>query len=459
MRDRLIWLGTLVYAALFTALGALKYAEHRNFVDFGIFEQTAASAFRCFCNTIEGSHWAFHFSPVLYVAGAALSIARSPLTLIALQSLACALVAPPIAAIVAARTGTFAARLAAIVIWLYPPLAGLAFGDFHENVFAPAAVAWMLWAVCEERYALAFLFAALTLAVKEDQAVFLAVAGAVAAWRFRGTGLGRAAIVVAGASLVVLLCYYLEIRPHASSMPVWPAQRFYVWTGADVRALFPLGILLRVGFLLLAFVPLLFLPFRSRWMWLAALPLAEVLLSRMPTTFDVSSHYSGAWIGYALVPFALAAREIRLDRLGGLLIAAAVLCALEFAVADPLHPGLNLRGVHRRDVMLDAFLRTLPPDIDVATQEEAFTHLALLDPRATLLPESASAAITSCFVLTDDDYPQSPRLVEYGTQLQRLVRSGSYRLVRRTGSIALYASNASTPFAMRCTHSPSTRTT
>ncbi len=65
-------------------LGWAKYAVHRNLVDFGIFSQTAASAFGCFCNPIEGSHWAFHFSPILYPVGIALALAHSPLTLLVL---------------------------------------------------------------------------------------------------------------------------------------------------------------------------------------------------------------------------------------------------------------------------------------------------------------------------------------------------------------------------------------
>src|SRR6185312_6655257 len=111
--------------------GIWRYDVHRNLVDFGIFEQTVASAFGCFCNTIEGSHWAFHFSPILYVAGALVAIWKSPFVLIIAQAAACALVIPPVYAL-ANRS-----RVAALIVFLYPALAGLAFGDFHENGFAP----------------------------------------------------------------------------------------------------------------------------------------------------------------------------------------------------------------------------------------------------------------------------------------------------------------------------------
>ena len=74
MRDRFPLVARAVYAATFH-LARMQFAirSHRNFVDFGIFAQTIASAFGCFCNPIEGSHWAFHFSPILYLVGAARS--------------------------------------------------------------------------------------------------------------------------------------------------------------------------------------------------------------------------------------------------------------------------------------------------------------------------------------------------------------------------------------------------
>ena len=124
MRDKWLWAGTIAYAALFTALGALKYAVHRNLVDFGIFAQTASSAFGCFCNPIEGSHWSFHSSPILYVAGAAVALWHSPLALVVVQAIAGALVGPPVYGLVMRARGDVAlARFAAVVVWLYPPLA------------------------------------------------------------------------------------------------------------------------------------------------------------------------------------------------------------------------------------------------------------------------------------------------------------------------------------------------
>lgn len=445
MRDRFLWIGCLAYAALFTWLGAVKYDVHRNLVDFGIFAQTAASAFGCFCNPIEGSHWGFHFSPILYVVGAAVAAIRSPLTLVALQAIAGALVAPPIYALVRSSKGVVIARLAALTIWLYPPLAGLVFGDFHENGFAPAAVAWTLYAFYAGSIAGTIAGAVIVLAIKEDQAIFLAIAGALAAWWFRGTVRGRVAAGVALASALVCVTYFALIQPHASAaaQPApsaaegWQPSRFYAWSGLNASTLSS-DLPARLGFALLAFGPLLFVPLLSPAIALAVAPLAEVLLSRMPTTYTMGTHYAGAWIGYVLVAFAFGLRRVRPERLRIVLGTCIALCAVESLVADPLHPGLNLRRVQVRDIALDRFLQRLPPDAGIATQEEAYTHLALTDPRARLLPELPGTATEACFVLLDRDFPDSARLQEYGEAFARLVRERRYALVARSDGILLY---------------------
>ncbi|MGA7286331.1 MAG: DUF2079 domain-containing protein [Candidatus Cybelea sp.] len=441
MRDRFLWIWCLGYAALFIWLGSIKYAAHRNLVDFGIFAQTVASAFGCFCNPIEGSHWAFHFSPILYPVALVVSLIHSPLTLVALQAIAGALVAPPIYALVRARRDVTTARLAALVAWLYPPLAGLIFGDFHENGFAPAAVAWTLYAFDAGLFGWALAGAIVTLSIKEDQAIFLAIGGALGAWHYRGTKSGRVAAAIALLSVAVLAAFFLFVRPHAAAAATspWQPWRFYAWSAADAGSTLE-GIAARLGFLLLIFVPLLFLPFLTRMMWLAVAPLAEVLLSRMPTTYVVGTHYAGAWIGYVLIAFAFGVRELRPGRQRAALFACTALCIVELLVADPLHPGLNLRRPDARDAALDRFLKTLPPDAAVATQEEAYTHQALGDPYARLLPETPDRAILVCFVLVDSDFSSSARLQEYGSRLDRLVRERRYVPVARSGRIVLYRS-------------------
>ncbi|MHB8462380.1 MAG: DUF2079 domain-containing protein [Vulcanimicrobiaceae bacterium] len=438
MRDRFVWIGSALYALVFFMLGAWKYAVHGNFVDFGIFVQTAASIFGCACNAVEGSHYAFHSSPILVLAGAVLYLWHSPLALIALQAIACALVAPPIAALVGARTDLRTARISALVVWLYPALAGLAFVDFHENVFAPAAVVWMVWCFDTGRLRWAFVCAMLAVAVKEDQAIFIALACAWVAVRFWGTMAARYALAGAIVAAYVAYEFFAVTQPHAALLAHWAPTRFYAWSAADIPTLLRSGLLGRLGFIVLAFAPLAFLPFRSRLLWFAVAPLAEVLLSRMPTTYTLGTHYAGAWIGFVLVAFAFAVRALGAQKRVIALRVALVLCTLELLVANPMHLGMALRPYQPRDAQLDAVLKSLPHQRAIATQEEAYTHLALDNPRATVLPDDPAAPLPACWVLLDADFPKSPRLVEYGATIRSLLARHRLRVVQRDGGITVY---------------------
>lgn len=424
---------------LYFALGYVRYAAHRNFVDLGIFAQTAASAFGCFCNTVEGAHWSVHFSPILYIAGALMRVWPSALSLIALQAAAGALTIPPIYAIVRAHADKRAARLAAAVVFLYPPLAGVVFNDFHENGLAPAAIAWLLWAFEGGRIGWTAAFTLLALSVKEDQALFVAAAGVIGAAAYRSDPIRlRLALFAAVVGAAVFIGYFAIGHPHS-------AGRFYAWSPGDLRALLPRGILERAGFLLLAFVPLLFLPFRTFAALVMLLPFAEVLVSRMSTTYTMGSHYAGAWSGWAFYAFSLGVGTLWSrdpHRAHRALYWCAGLCLAEFAAADPLHPGFFLHAPGARDVALDDLLRTLPRDVSLATQEEAYTHLAATDPNVTVLPEAPSQPISACGILVDEDFFNSPRLQEAGPLVAQLVRSGVYRIAAQNGGITLYTKTA-----------------
>lgn len=442
LRDPWLWAGTILYAGVYFALGFVRYAGHRNFVDMGIFAQTAASAFGCFCNTVEGSHWAFHFSPILYIAGALIHAWPSALALVALQSIAGALTVPAVYGIVLRHADRGAARLTALVVLLYPPLAGVIFNDFHENGLAPAAVAWLLWAFDGNYVVWTIVFAVLAVCVKEDQALFIAIAGAIAAIAYRRDPARlRLAGTIAVLAAFVFVLYFAAIQPHASANAHWAPTRFYAWTAQDLRALIPSGILARIGFLLLALVPLLFLPFRTAAMLAAAAPLLEVLASRMSTTYTMGSHYAGEWAGWLFYAFALGIAAVWQRspvRARRLLYWCVGLCVVEFAAADPLHPGYFLHGRSKADAALDRFLSALPKDLSVATQEEAYTHLAATDSNATVLPETPAQPIDACAILIDRAYPQSPRLVESAPLVQRLIAGGTYVLTKRDGAISLY---------------------
>ena len=90
------------------------------------------------------------------------------------------------------------------------------YGDPYETCFAPAVTVWLFLAVMERRWAIAALFAALALSIKEDQALFLAwdaLLLIVWAIRRRDIPLRNFSLFTLGAALIVGLGYVLYLRP------------------------------------------------------------------------------------------------------------------------------------------------------------------------------------------------------------------------------------------------------
>jgi uncharacterized membrane protein len=388
---RRVWFASALYAVVYFALGADRYATYHSGADLGLFTQTIASAFHGFSNTVEGgSHFTFHFSPILYLCAPLLWLARSPLALIAIQAVAVALAAPPLFLIARRRVPEPLAVWIAVIALLYPPLAGIAFSDFHENGFAPAATLWLLWAVDARRWAAATLFLAACLAIKEDQAALLAFAavfGLVYFMRRRE----RAGIVFCAAAFaacgLVFVSFFAIVRPLAGARHAWTPLHFYEagpappQNGGLGAALFG-----RFTYLLEAFVPLSFACFASPAILLAVPGFAELFLSRESVTYTMGQHYAAIWIGFVLAAFALGVARIhrRSPRAAANVVrASAVLCALVLVFASPTHWAryVGLRTAHHR--VLDRTLASLPPRIDVGTHDELFAHLGL-NPNASL---------------------------------------------------------------------------
>ncbi len=298
---------------IFSALGIDRYVAHRSAEDFGIFFQTIASAFAGFSNTIESaSHFTVHFSPILYVLSPLVWATHSALPLIVVSAACNATVAPALFLIARRRVPERCALAIAALSFLYPPLCGITFADFHENSLVVPAVTWLLYALDARKFGLALLFAVLALAIKEDQAVFIGLLAIAALWYFAARGERRgvsAALVMLGCAVIVFAGYFLVVRPLAGAHEPWHPLVMYSPVQPQTPSLIQ-GIADRAGYLVLAFLPLLFLPFLSRALVLAIAPFAEVLLSRAPVTYTMGQHYAAVWIPYVLVAFTLGACRV-----------------------------------------------------------------------------------------------------------------------------------------------------
>ena len=427
-----------IWAVVMTALGADRYLTYHSGADLGEFVQTVASPFSGFGDTPEGgSHFLHHFSPILYVAVPLLALVRSPIVLIAIQAIACALVAPPLYLLVRKRVDGHLALLVGIVALLYPALVGVAFTDFHENGFAPAAIAWLAWAIDARRWRLAALFVAVALAVKEDEAIVLGILGcgfAVWAWRRGDREFARFAAGTAVACAATLAAYFGIVRPLVGGRDAWFALGYF---GADVPHPAGIGeVLGRISYLLEAFVPLCFVPLASMRVVFVIPGLVEVLSSRWSITYTMGQHYAGVWTGEMLVAFALTIAAIATSRGAAfaqrLAVASLVVCVLNLSLASPTHWRHYLAPRTAHDAVLDSFLAALPPDAPIGTFDEVYAHLGF-DPAAQI-----GVAGSPQYVLLDRQYPSAEWRDVIAPRVRELARRGTYRLVRAEDGVELY---------------------
>ena len=150
--------------------------------DFGIFAQMFHSMRTSGVpiTTVERdgplSHFAVHVSPIYYLLLPFYMIYPKPETLQVLQAAVLASAVLPLY-LIAKRHGLpplLRTALCALLL-LYPAYAGGTSYDIHENAFLTPLILWLFYGLDRRSIPLTAVFAALTLMVKEDAAVYVAV--------------------------------------------------------------------------------------------------------------------------------------------------------------------------------------------------------------------------------------------------------------------------------------------
>ncbi len=176
---------TLAMTALLCAWSVCRYLSFStpNY-DFGIFSQMFHSMKTTGLpvTTVERegalSHFAVHVSPIYYLMLPCYWLFPDPATLQILQVLVvCSAVIP--LWLIGKRHGLSGLQrlLLCGLSLVLPAVGGGVYYDLHENCFLLPLVLWLLYAMDQGKTWLIALFAFLTLMVKEDSAVYVAVAG------------------------------------------------------------------------------------------------------------------------------------------------------------------------------------------------------------------------------------------------------------------------------------------
>ena len=154
--------------------------------DFGIFSQMFYNMKESGIpmTTVERdgllSHFAVHVSPIYYLMLPFYWLVPTPATLQVLQAAVITSAVIPLWKIGKHHGLTGAQRmLVCAVLLLYPAFSGGASYDIHENCFLTPLILWLLYGIDKKSITITAIAAVLTLMVKEDAAVYVAV---VALW-------------------------------------------------------------------------------------------------------------------------------------------------------------------------------------------------------------------------------------------------------------------------------------
>ena len=181
-----VWLIFVLAAAFFAFLSVWTVARVLSFCaptyDFGIFAQMFYNMKESGLplTTVERdgllSHFHVHMSPIYYLMLPFYCIVPRPETLQVLQAAVMASSVIPLW-LIGKHHGLSGLQrtLLCAVLLLLPAFSGGVGYDIHENCFLTPLILWLLWAIDRENIPFVAVFGLLTLMVKEDAAMYVAV--------------------------------------------------------------------------------------------------------------------------------------------------------------------------------------------------------------------------------------------------------------------------------------------
>ncbi len=452
------------FVGLWTVCRVLAYRTPT--YDFGIFSQMfhRMRTTGLPTTTLERdgllSHFAVHVSPVYYLLLPFYCLFPHPATLQVLQAALLASCAFPLW-LLAKKHGFAPLWRAALclLLFLYPAFSGGAAYDLHENAFLTPLLLWLFYAMDCKKVWLTALFALLTLTVKEDAAVYVAVAGLYLTARSllrprdkKGAWMGVALVAVSAVWFAAVTGYLANYGDgvmtyrYANFMPEGSSSLLGV---VGTVLLLPMKLLFectdagKLRFIALTLLPLLGLPLLTRKFERFFLLIPYLLINLMPDYPYQHSIYfqytfgSTAFLMYLTVlnladlQRALAGHRLRKTLPTLLAIVMSLYC---FSTTIP---GL---GAHYMELywenrasyaQTDAFLRTIPKDAAVAATTFYTTPLS---DRATLWDvkyASRAHLLSADYVLLD--VCDTASYEKYGglSKLIRFLQAQGYRETAR----------------------------
>lgn len=368
------------------------------------------------------SHFVVHLSPIYYVLLPVYAIFPSPMTLQISQAVLVA--SGIIPAVLIARRYKLSTPIQVVVALIYATYPAISMGcfyDFHENCFLLPLLLWTFYFFEKEKYLWMYVFAVLTLLVKEDAAIyiiFFALYIFLSRKKFlHGTvlALGAAAyFMVALAILEGSAAYWADFYATDTPRPsingpminrfdnlIYDKDKGLL--GAILTALKNPGYLLtqffstdkayldswfiekspwaKVVYLIQMLLPVGMIPFvtkkQSRWLLLAPILLNVLTTYKYQYSINFQYHFGiTAFIMYAMILNLPDIAPIPRRRL--LALGAVASCCMYIFLVIPKYNQYTDQWAERKDYYqsIEAMLDTLPEDASVCVPSSYLAHCA-----------------------------------------------------------------------------------
>lgn len=432
-------LAFFVFVSLWTVCRVLTYRSPT--YDFGIFSQmfhhmrtTGAPT-----TTLERdgllSHFAVHVSPIYYLLLPFYCLFPRPETLQVLQAALLTSAAIPLW-LLAKKHGfsPMQRALFCLLLFLYPAYSGGTAYDFHENAFLTPLLFWLFYAIDRESRWLTAFFAVLTLMVKEDAAVYVAVAGIYLAIRSIQKPCDRKGGLLGLALLLGSVLWFIGVTTYLARYGdgvmtyryknFMPERSSSLLSVIQTVLLLPMKVLWecvdreKLEFIALTLLPLLGLPFVTRKYERLLLLIPYLLVNLMPDYSYQHDIYFQYTFGATAFLFYMTLLNLSDFPKRSLLLWLCVVVALASFCSTTMKVGLRYPVIYWENrenyVQTDKFLQNIPDDAAVAATTFYTTRLSNREILYDIKYASKAHILSAEYVLLDTD--DTPSYWEFSAQ-------------------------------------------
>ncbi len=418
------------------------------------------------------SHFAVHVSPIYYLMLPFYAIVPTPATLQVLQGAALASAVIPLYLIGKNRgLSGFSRTAVCALLLLLPAYAGGTGYDLHENCFLTPLILWLFYAIEKKNIPLTAIAAILTLMVKEDAAVYVAVIGLYLLIKtlLRLKKLDIHNLIAGIALLAVSVGWFLAVTGYlANSGDGVMTYRYdnFIYDGSGslftvvkavimnpMKALYECVDPQKLQFNNLMLLPLLCLPLFTRRYerYILLIPYALInLMSDYQYQHNIFFQYTFGSTAFLIYLTAINLSDIRVEKVRlGALILALVIGSTCFA-GNVIPKVKQYREIASRyEAYYDGIreiLDTVSEDASVATTTFYTTYLSQRDVIYDIRYCSRAHLLETEYVVLDKSSADYKKYADYGQEngyenMVKLLEENGYAQTASGGPVVIYKKN------------------